>query len=82
MLQYNRHKTNFMLIKYFIKISISMLSQETSFKTTLVSTVELVTDISISSADLDRKESHFCHSSIDTFFSYSSRDISGSGIRL
>lgn len=59
-----------------------MPSQETSFKITLASTTEFVTDISISSADLDRRESHFCHSSIDTFFSYSSSDFSGSGIRL
>jgi len=59
-----------------------MPSQETSFKITLISTVEFVTDISISNADLDRKESHFCHSTMDTFFSYSLSDFSGSGIFL
>ena len=59
-----------------------MPSQETSFNITLVSIVEFVTDISISNTDLDRKESHFCHSCIDTFFSYSLSVFSGSGIRL
>lgn len=59
-----------------------MPSHETSFRTTLASTVEFVTDISISKTDRDLRASHFCHTSTATFFSYSLKPFSGSGIRL
>lgn len=59
-----------------------MPSHETSFRTTLVSTVEFVTDISTSKMDLDLMVSHFRHASSAMFFSYSSSLFSGSGIRF
>lgn len=62
-------------------MSISMLSHETSFKATLMSIVELVTDMSISKIDFDFIASHFCHACIAIFFSYS-LSPSSSGIRL
>lgn len=46
-----------------------MPSQEISFKTTLVSTVEFVTDISTSKTDFDLMASHFCHTSLAIFIS-------------
>lgn len=59
-----------------------MPSQETSLKITFVSTVEFVTDMSISKTDFDFIASHFCHSSLAMFFSYSLSPFSGSGIFL
>jgi len=59
-----------------------MQSHETSFKMTLVSIVEFVTDISTSKIDLDLTISHFRHASSANFFSYSLSLFSGSGICL
>lgn len=62
--------------------SISMPSQETSFKITLVSTVELVTDMSTSKTVFDLIVSQFRQTSTAIFCSFSLSPFSGSGICL